>query len=81
MKRVAITTLGCKTNQFESSAIGRTVEVLVEHPAEGHSREYPRIRLERPDPRLVNRLVPVEVLADEGGSVLGRPVDPTRPGS
>ncbi len=26
MKRVAITTLGCKTNQFESSAIGRRLE-------------------------------------------------------
>ncbi len=52
--------------------VGRTVEVLVERPGEGRSREYLRVRLVQPDPRLVGRLVPVEVVADEGESVLGR---------
>ncbi len=70
-----------KRAAWHARFVGRPVEVLVERPAEGRSREYLRVRLERPDPQLVNRFVPVEVFADEGGAVLGRLVDPARPGS
>jgi threonylcarbamoyladenosine tRNA methylthiotransferase MtaB len=63
-----------KRAAWHGRSVGRTLEVLVERAGdEGRSREYLRVRLDRPEPRLAGRAVPVTVLGDLGDAVLGRP--------
>lgn len=70
-----------KRAAWHARFVGRTVEVLAERAGDGRSREYLRVRIERPDVRLVDRLVAVEVLADDGEAVLGRVAGDAPPGS